>query len=109
MRRYSTVLFDLFDTLVRFDRNRLPAVQVDGREIRSSVARLYPAAVATLPDVTLPAFYEALLWSYREAERRREVDHREIPARERFGLCYARLGLHPDRVPEALTDHLLGI
>jgi HAD superfamily hydrolase (TIGR01509 family) len=109
MRRYSTVLFDLFDTLVRFDRSRLPAIEVDGREVRSSVARLYPAAVAALPGVTLPAFYDALLWSYREAERRREVDHREVPARERFGLCFARLGFQPDRVPTALTDHLLGV
>jgi len=32
---YRAVLFDLFDTLVRFDRDRLPAVRVNGREIRS--------------------------------------------------------------------------
>ena len=65
MRCYSTVLFDLFDTLVRFNRDRLPAAQIDGREVRSSVARLYPAAAPALPGVTLEAFYGAILWSYR--------------------------------------------
>lgn len=109
MRPYSTVLFDLFDTLVRFNRARLPVVRIDGREVRSSVARLYPAAAAVLPGVTLATFYEALLWSYREAERRRAVDHREIPAPERFRLCYARLGLDADRVPADLTARLLTI
>ena len=41
MARYSAVLFDMFDTLVRLDRNRLPAVQIGGREVRSSVPQLH--------------------------------------------------------------------
>jgi hypothetical protein len=31
----------MFDTLVRLDRNRLPAVQIAGREVRSSVPQLH--------------------------------------------------------------------
>jgi FMN phosphatase YigB (HAD superfamily) len=105
--RYTTVLFDLFDTLVRLERDRLPAVQIDGREVRSSVARLYPAAAAALPGLRVEALYEALVWSYQEAERRRGATHREVPARQRLGLCYARLGVDPDAVPAGLTDRLL--
>lgn len=106
-RGYTTVLFDLFDTLVRFDAARLPSVHVKGREVRSSVGRLYPIAVAALPGVGLEAFYEAFHWSYREAERLRAVDHREIGAHERFRLFYARLGVHPASVPVGMTDRLL--
>ncbi len=109
MPRYTTVLFDMFDTLVRFNRDRLPRVQLGGREVRSSVASLYPVAVAALPGVTLEAFYEAFLASYRDAERRREVDHREIPALERFGFCYARLGVDPTTVPRELTERLIDL
>ncbi|MGH7320572.1 MAG: HAD family hydrolase [Candidatus Rokuibacteriota bacterium] len=105
--RYTTILFDLFDTLVRFNRDRLPVARIDGREVRSSAVRLYPAAADALPGVTLASFYEALVFSYREAERRRDVDHREIPARERFRYCYGRLGFDPAAVPEALTECLL--
>lgn len=107
MRRYAAVLFDLFDTLVRFNRDRLPVVTIDGRELRSSVGRIYPVAAAALPGVTLAAFHEAFLWSYREAERRRAADHREIPARARLELCYARLGADPGAVPPEVTDRLL--
>jgi FMN phosphatase YigB (HAD superfamily) len=107
--RYTTILFDLFDTLVRLNRDRLPAVEIGGRDVRSSVARLHPVAVGALPGVGLAEFYEALLWSYREAERRREIDHREVPARDRFRLCYARLGVDPDAVPDGLTDRLLEV
>ncbi|MBI3457184.1 MAG: HAD family hydrolase [Candidatus Rokubacteria bacterium] len=109
MPGYTTVLFDMFDTLVRFDRDRLPLARINGREVHSSVARLYPVAAAALPGVTIEAFYEALLGSYQEAERRREVDHREIPAFERFGFCYARLGVDPVTVPRELTERLIAV
>jgi FMN phosphatase YigB (HAD superfamily) len=107
MPRYRAVLFDMFDTLVRFNRDRLPRLELDGRQVRSSVARLYPEAAAALPGVTVDAFYEAFLGAYRDAEQRREVDHREIPAPERFQFCYARLGVDPARVPPGLTERLI--
>lgn len=107
MPAYTTVLFDMFDTLVRFDRDRLPRVEVNGREVRSSVGCLYPVAAEALPGVSREAFYEAFLASYRDAERRREIDHREIPAVERFGSCYARLGVDPAAVPMTVTERLI--
>lgn len=109
MPRYRAVLFDMFDTLVRFNRDRLPTLEVNGREVRSSVACLFPVAAAALPGVTVDAFYDAFLASYRDAERHREVDHREIPAPERFAFCYARLGIDPTRVPPGLTERLIGL
>ena len=104
---YTTVLFDLFDTLVQFNRDRLPVVRINGREIRSSVARLFPVAKAALPGITIAAFYEAFAWSYQEAERRRAADHREISAAQRWDLCYARLDVDPTSVPRELTERLL--
>ncbi len=109
MPGYTTVLFDMFDTLVRFNRERLPLVRINGRDVRSSVVRLHPLTTAVLPGVTLDAFYEAFLGSYRDAERRREGDHREVPAVERFGFCYARLGVDPATVPREVTERLIGL
>ncbi|HEV8306229.1 MAG TPA: HAD family hydrolase [Methylomirabilota bacterium] len=107
MPRYSTVLFDLFDTLVRFDRDRLPVARIDGREVHTSVACLYPAVAVALPGISIEAFYDAFMGSYREAERRRELDHREIPALARLGFCYARLGIDPATVPAAVSEQLI--
>jgi FMN phosphatase YigB (HAD superfamily) len=109
MSRYTTVLFDMFDTLVRLDRQRLPQVRIKGREITSSVGRVFPAAAAVLPGVSLDAFYDAFLASYKDAEEHRGRDHREVPAFERFGFCYARLGIDPASVPRAVTDSLIEI
>jgi HAD superfamily hydrolase (TIGR01509 family) len=109
MPRYTTVLFDMFDTLVRFNRERLPLVRVSGREVRTSVARLYPLAAARFPGVTLDAFYDAFLGSYRDAEGQRGGDHREVPALERFGFCYGRLGVDPAGLPEEFTEQLIGV
>lgn len=109
MARYRAVLFDMFDTLVRFDRDRLPRARVGEREVRSSVALLHPVLEAALPGLTLEDFHAAFLWSYQEAERRRAADHREIAAADRFGLLYERLGVDPSTVPVSITQELLGI
>ncbi len=106
---YTTVLFDLFDTLVRFDRTRLPSVRIEGRELQSSVGLLYPLVAAAVPGVTLDRVYAAFSWSYAEAERRRAGDHREICAHERFGFLYERLGVAVGSVSEEITERLLAV
>ena len=107
MRRYTAVLFDMFDTLVRFDRDRLPAVQIGGKEVRSSVPELHRVAAAALPGVGLETFYHAYLWSYQEAERLRAETHEEVPAHRRLQLFYRRVGADPAAIPPALTERLL--
>lgn len=105
--RLSAVLFDLFDTLVRFDRTRLPEVQINGTTVHSTAGRLFPILAPHAPSVDLPRFFEALLWSWQEAERIRATDHREVPAVDRFGLLFCRLGIEPARIPaEVLADLL---
>jgi putative hydrolase of the HAD superfamily len=97
----------MFDTLVRLDRERLPACRIAGREVRSSAPVLHAILAPLWPEVGLEAFYEALLWSYQEAERQRGETHREVPAQERLGLLYGRLGVPPEAVPAAVTERLL--
>ncbi len=104
---YTAVLFDMFDTLVRLDRTRLPTVRIRDREVRSSVPRLHGIAASALPDLGLEAFYDAFLWSYQEADRIRAERHEEVPARRRLELFYRRVGADPARIPPELTDRLL--
>lgn len=106
-RAYRAVLFDLFDTLVRFDRERLPAVPVNGRVVHSTVGHLHPIMAAWVPEVTLEALYNALLASWQEAERLRGLDHREVAAAERFGYLFRSLGLDPAACPPEVLQHML--
>lgn len=105
--RVQAVLFDLFDTLVRFERDRLPRVEVGGRVVHSTVGHLHPVLAAWAPEITLEALYAGLTESWQRAERERAVDHREVTARERFALLFRCLGLEPERCPPGVLTGLL--
>lgn len=104
---YAAVLFDLFDTLVRFDRERMPEIRVNGKTVRSSAGELHAILHACAPGIGLEACYEALAASWREAERLRAVDHREVPAPVRFTYFFRHLGLDPAALPPGLTQALI--
>src|SRR2546427_790396 len=104
---YTAVLFDLFDTLVRFDRDRMPEIQVNGRTVRSTAGHLHQVLRSHAPEISLEACYEALVESWREAERLRAIDYREVPAPERFDHFFRRLALDPARLPPGLGQTLI--
>jgi len=104
---YTSVFFDLFDTLVHFDRDRLPTVEINGKTVRSTVAYLHAVLAAHAPDVTIERCYAALQASWHEAERLRAIDHREVPARERFADFFRRLALDPHDLPPGLDVALI--
>ncbi|HJR51491.1 MAG TPA: HAD family hydrolase [Gemmatimonadales bacterium] len=99
---YTAVFFDLFDTLVHFQRDRLPEIEIDGKRVRSTAGHLHAVLAAHVPDVTLERTYAALLASWQEAERRRAIDHREVPAQERFAEFFRRLALDTASLPPGL-------
>lgn len=103
----NAVLFDLFDTLVTFDRARLPRLVVNGREVRSTAGYLHEVLRRHASHVTLEACYDALMWSWQEAERQRAIDHREVTAPQRFGFWLSRLDVDPGGCPAGFVDTLL--
>jgi len=105
--RYAAVLFDLFDTLVHFDPERLPVVEIGGRTVRSSAGRLHRVLCGHAPGVPLEACYDALRASWQEAERRRAADHREVTAQERMRDMLQRLALDPAGCPAGFVETLL--
>ena len=106
-RPYAAVLFDLFDTLVHFEPDRLPVVEIAGKTVRSSAGRLHAILNGQAPGVTLEACYDALRASWQEAERLRAVDHREVTAPERMGDMLRRLAVDPAACPPGFVEALL--
>src|SRR5438093_12688414 len=100
---YTAVLFDLFDTLVRFDRDRMPEIQVHGRAVRSTAGHLHQVLRSHAPEISLEACYDALAESWRDAERLRALDYRQVPAPERFDHFLRRLPLAPASLPPGLA------
>jgi HAD superfamily hydrolase (TIGR01549 family) len=106
-RRYDAIFFDLFDTLVHFDRERLPQIDVGGRTIHSTAGCLYALLQPHAPSVSLETCYEALAASWKEAERLRAIDHREVGAPERFRDFFGRLALEHATVSPDLATVLI--
>jgi len=104
---YAAVLFDLFDTLVRFDRERMPEIQINGKTVRSSAGMLHAILKTQAPQIDLERCYEALGESWREAERLRAIDHREVPAAARFAHFFRRLGLDEAALPAGFGRTLI--
>jgi HAD superfamily hydrolase (TIGR01549 family) len=104
---YTSVFFDLFDTLVHFERERLPVVEIAGKTVRSTAGHLHAVLAAHVEGVTLERTYAALLASWQEAERLRAIDHREVSARERFADFFRRLDLDARDLPPGLDVALI--
>lgn len=114
MRTYDVLLFDLFDTLLLFLRDRLPLVSVDGQEVRTSSVASYRVVAEAYPHTGFPDFYRAFFAGFKEAERLRAIDNREVTARERFLFTFERLGLPltpsaQEVLERALLAHMEGL
>ncbi len=77
----------------------MPEIQINGRLVRSSAGMLHAILKTQAPHIGLEACYEALGDSWREAERLRAIDHREVAAPERFAHFFRRLGLDETALP----------
>src|SRR5437879_10435535 len=104
---YSAILFDLFDTLVRFDRERIPQIEINVKTVRSSAGLLHAILTTQAPQVGLDRCYEALGEIWREAERLRAIDHREVPAAARFAHFFRTLGLDETALPDGFAPALI--
>ncbi len=103
MKRYDAVLFDLFDTVVHFNRERLPLVRVNGAERRSSTPPTFEVVRRAYGHVPFEQFHQAFVGAFREAERIRNSTHREVSALERFAMTFQALGLPWDLEAQAVA------
>ena len=107
MKTYKAVIFDLFDTLVDFDRRRIPVVTIDGREIRSTAGETYKVLADHAPHMTFETYYQVLSMVSKDLLAIRERDHLEIPARRRYELLCDCLGMRRDTAAEHCIDAML--
>jgi FMN phosphatase YigB (HAD superfamily) len=107
MKTYKAVIFDLFDTLVDFDRTRIPTVTIDGREVRSTAGETYKVLAQHAPHTTFEAYHRTLSAVTEALLAVRERDHLEIPARRRYEMLCARLGMPPGAAAEGCIDGML--
>ncbi|RMG56277.1 MAG: HAD family hydrolase [Acidobacteria bacterium] len=107
---YQAISFDLFDTLVDLDEEKLPLVKLDGEERRSTGEVIYGVLRQYYPEIGLDEFLRTLFRvAYREVDEWRRATQREVLAEERFRRVLQRLGIaSPSRaaVHALVTAHM---
>jgi FMN phosphatase YigB (HAD superfamily) len=98
---YRGVLLDLFGTLVAFDRQRLPELEVGGGRMRTTVGALGGLLAEWVPGTAPADFLHALLSVSEEMAQARAYDHVELPSRERFRRALERVGCDDGVIAEA--------
>ena len=98
------------DTLLLFDPQKLPLVQVDGQAIRSTTGIVHQK-LAMYVSLSFEAFYGAFVQTTQEIVRDREQDYHEVTSEEKFWRVLRRLGLGPDQIPapvlmQAVLTHM---
>src|SRR5215510_11240512 len=98
--KYTTLIFDAFDTVIHINSSKLPTHRVDGRDVPTTAPAAHQAYTDLFGKLDFDVFYAAFSQSFDEVTRRRRADLREILSQERFRIMLELLG-HP--APE-ITD-----
>jgi FMN phosphatase YigB (HAD superfamily) len=109
MKTYRAVIFDLFDTLVDFDREQIPVLTIDGREVRTTAGETYKVLAQYAPDKSFDTYYRALSAVTKALVAERERDHLEIPARRRYEMLFDRLEMPRDAAADRCIDGMLAM
>lgn len=96
MKKYSAVLFDLFDTLVMFEPSLLPKVTLNGETWNSTARHVFTQMRGSLGGMEFTDFYGPFVESHRELLELRQKDLREYPNRKRFEIFIEKTGLKGD-------------
>jgi FMN phosphatase YigB (HAD superfamily) len=107
MKTYRAVIFDLFDTLVDFDRTQIPVLKIDGREVHTTAGETYKVLARYAGLLEFEAYYDTLNDISKELLTMRERDHLEISARRRYEVLLERLGLPRGDGAEQCIDAML--
>lgn len=107
MKTYNVIIFDLFDTIVNFNRSRLPAREINGYEVKSPSVSLYTVLRRLHDHITFNDFYTAFLKSYEELEELKRKENIEIHSQERFKLILNKLNIKSNPGSNKLLEEMV--
>jgi HAD superfamily hydrolase (TIGR01549 family) len=109
-REFRAIVVDLFDTLVRWEPERLPLMEINGRAMRSTMPWIFPRLQQRLGDAfDQHGFISAYTGVIEEIALERQRDGIEITCWERFARTLARIDAVSSDEREALAEELTRI
>lgn len=107
MKEYSTIIFDLFDTIVNFNFNHLPTIELKGLRSRTTSIEVFEVFKEYYPNVEFEEFYDPFIESYHEFQDLKAIEYREYPNRDRYILMLNKMDLEPIEKKEILIDKMV--
>lgn len=107
---FQAIVVDLFDTLVRWEPERLPLIEINGRAIRSTMPWIFPRLQQRLGDAfDQGSFMDIYTGVLEEIALERDRDGIEITCWERFTRTLARIAALSPGQAEELAEELTRI
>jgi FMN phosphatase YigB (HAD superfamily) len=107
MKKYSTIIFDLFDTIVNFNFNHLPAIDLKGLRSRTTSIEVFEVFRQYYPEVEFEEFYDPFIESYHEFLEIKSIEFKEFPNRDRYILMLNKMGLASIDQKNSLIDKMV--
>ena len=107
MNKYSTVIFDLFDTIVNFNFSHLPSIEVRGLRSRTTSTKVYEVFAQYYPEIEFVEFYDPFIESYHQFQKMKLKEFKEFPNRERFKLMLSKMDLREIRNRDQLLEDMV--
>lgn len=107
MKKYKAVIFDLFDTIVNFNRLVLPVIYVDKAKIHSTCNNAWEVYKKYFADADFEKFYKAFIESYTDLDKIKQIDHKEFPNSDRFKIVLQKLCTEPSSYSEGLIEEMV--
>ena len=107
MEKYSTIILDLFDTIVDFNFNHLPTIELKGFRSRTTSTEVYEVFKQYYPHINFEEFYQPFIDSYHEFQEMKLEEFREFPNRNRFKLMLSKMHLDPTENQDELEDKMV--
>ncbi len=107
MKKYSTIIFDLFDTIINFNFRNLPTVDMNGIRSRTTGKEVYSVFSKYYPAIRFNRFYPYFIESYYQFQQMKLKEYREFPNRDRFDLMLKNMNITPDDRTDRLVDEMV--
>lgn len=107
---FRAIVVDLFDTLVRWEPERLPLMEINGRAFRSTMPWIFRRLQQRLgPEFDQDSFISIYTGVMEEIALERQRDGIEITCSERFARTLAKISALPSDEAQGLAEELTRI
>ncbi len=107
MKKYTTLIFDLFDTILDFNFKQLPYIDKNGVRSRTTSKEVFAVFSKYYPDIAFDDFYPHFIESYHAFLEIKKKEFREYPNRERFKIMLDSMDITPDQDTCRLEDEMV--